>query len=331
MKIEPPRDLIAEAIERASLTLESEPREHFGLSLAGHHCARWLWLSFRWAVISREHSPKGNILTRGQLLRLFARGHREEDFVMAILEGIGCVFASSDTEQFKADFGGHVSGSLDGIILSGVPGAEKSLHIWENKTHGLKSFTDLEKNGVRKSKPLHWAQCQSYMHGTHRRDFQGPRLVKRALYTAVCKDDDRIYTERIHYDAEEAQKIVNRAHEIVSSPVPPEGVSRDPSWYQCKMCDGYDFCHVSEVTREVNCRTCAHSTPEDDGTWTCAQHGGVIPNEWMRDAHPCHAMHPDLVPWDIVKLENEAPVFETEDGLISNSKQLVQLRRKNHD
>jgi hypothetical protein len=328
VKIELPPDPIAEAIERVSLGLEEPPRPHFGLSQAGHHCARWLWLGFRWAVVVREHTEKGNIRTRGQLLRLFQRGHREEAIVRELLERAGCVFAVPEGEQFSVSFGGHVSGSLDGIILSGVPGAEKSAHVWECKTHGLKSFTHLEANGLQKSKLIHWAQCQSYMHGTHRKDFQGPRLVKRALYTAVCKDDDRIYTERVRYDADAAQALENKSHGIVSEPGLPLGVSIDPTWYQCKMCDGWDLCHGSRVTREVNCRTCAHSTPEADGTWSCARFGGEMPLAWTREAHECHAMHPELVPWSVGDVRDGKPVFETEVGLVSSSEQLVQLRIK---
>jgi hypothetical protein len=49
----------------------------------------------------------------------------------------------------------------------------------------------LEKKGVKVSKPMHWAQMQVYMLGTK---------IERALYVAVCKDDDRIYTERVKYD-----------------------------------------------------------------------------------------------------------------------------------
>lgn len=341
MDIELPRDPIAEAIEEASLELEEPPRPHFGLSQAGHHCARWLWLSFRWAVNKREHEPSdaSNIRTRGQLLRLFQRGHREEKIAQALLEEVGCVFAvpshygvplddDGEEQQFRVDLGNHVSGSLDGIILSGVPGALKAPHVWDCKTHSLKSFKGLQKNGLYRSKPLHWAQFQSYMHGTHRKDFVGPRLVKRALYTAVCKDDDRIYTERVRYEPEAAQALENRSHGIVSSPGLPSPISHNATWYQCKMCDGWDLCHGSKVAREVNCRTCAHSTPETDGTWSCARFGGPMPETWTREAHECHAMHPELVPWSVGDVVNGKPVFETEEGLVGDSGRLVQLRRK---
>jgi hypothetical protein len=246
-----------------------------------------------------------------------------------MLERAGMLFAEPERGgQFSVSFGGHVSGSLDGIILSGVPGAEKSPHVWENKTHRLKSFTHLIANGLQKSKPIHWAQCHAYMHGTHAKDFQGPRLVKRALYTGVCKDDDRIYTERVRYEPEAAAKLEARSHAIVNEPGPPLGISTDATWYQCKMCSGHDLCHGSRITREVNCRTCAHSTPETDGTWSCARFGGAMPVAWQRQAHECHAMHPGLVPWEVVDVVDGVPVFETEFGPVRGSEQLVMLRKK---
>jgi hypothetical protein len=201
------------------------------------------------------------------------------------------------------------------------------VHIWECKTHSAKSFNDLEAKGLYTSKPMHWAQCQSYMHGTHKKDFAGPRLVKRALYTAVCKDDDRIYTERIKYDKDSAERLEQRSHEIVSSPDLPFGVSQDPTWYQCKMCDGWDICHGAKLSREVNCRTCAHSTPEPDSTWSCARFGGHMPIEWTREAHKCHVMHPGLTPYEY-EVRGDGVVFDTEVGPVGDSLQLVQLRVK---
>jgi hypothetical protein len=36
------------------------------------------------------------------------------------------------------------------------------------------------------------------------------------------------------------------------------------------MCEFRGLCH-STTAPLVNCRTCAHSTPEEDGTWSCAR------------------------------------------------------------
>ena len=161
---------ITSLIDAAHEERLEKPRPHLGASTLGHHCERWLWLSFRWAVQEKF---------KGRILRLFRRGNNEEATIISDLRAAGIHVYGTQT---KVDFGSHVSGSLDGVG-KGVPGAPKTEHVLEFKTHSLKSFNDLEKHGVGKSKPQHFTQCQVYMHGT---------ALKRALYVAVCKDDDRI-------------------------------------------------------------------------------------------------------------------------------------------
>ncbi len=48
---------------------------------------------------------------------------------------------------------------------------------------------------------------QLYMHSTG---------IDRALYYAVCKNDDQIYTERVKYDKEVAQKYIDRSVRIIA-------------------------------------------------------------------------------------------------------------------
>jgi hypothetical protein len=215
----------------------------------------------------------------------------EEATIVSDLRAIGLDVRGSGRQQTRVDFGAHVSGSIDAIIESGVPEAPKKRHIAEFKTHSAKSFADLEKNGVEKSKPEHWVQMQLYMHGTK---------IDRALYLAVCKDDDRIYTERINYDQAAAKKAIERGRRLALSDRMPEPISTDPSWYQCKFCDAYKFCHETKTTEHVNCRTCAHSTAKEDSTWRCERHDADgIPVEFQRQACDSHVLHPDLVPWQM--------------------------------
>ena len=280
MKIPEPNHSIQGLIDKHHESQTEPPRPHMGCSQLGHPCDRWLWLSFRWAV-----QPK----FPGRILRLFRRGQMEEATIVSDLRAIGLDVRGSGRQQTRVDFGAHVSGSIDAIIESGVPEAPKKRHIAEFKTHSAKSFADMEKNGVEKSKPEHWVQMQLYMHGTK---------VDRALYLAVCKDDDRIYTERINYDQEAAEKAVERGRRLALSDRMPEPISTDPSWYQCKFCDAYKFCHETKTTKHVNCRTCAHSTAKDDSTWRCERHeADGIPVEFQRQACDSHVLHPDLVPW----------------------------------
>lgn len=288
MNIPEPSISVVSLIDKHYENNAEPPRPHMGCSLLGDPCERWLWLSFRWAVVPSF---------TGRMLRLFQRGKDEEEKIISNLRAIGCHVTTTNKNrtQIRVDFGKHVSGSLDGIIESGIPEAPKARHVFEAKTHSLKSFKDLEKNGVEKSKPEHFIQMQAYMHGTS---------IERALYYAVCKDNDHIYTERVHYNKEAAEKAIERGQRLALTERMPPPISTDSTWYQCKLCSGYEFCHDFQLTKQVNCRTCAHSTPKENSTWRCELcDSDDIPVEFQRTGCESHVLHPDLVPW---KLDQEA-------------------------
>ena len=237
------------------------PRGHLGCSIIGRECQREVWYIWRWAK-----SPDFD----GRLLRLFRRGQEEEPYVVSDLRAIGLEVHDEDSktgDQFRiSDLGGHMGGSLDGAV-SNVPGHGPTWMVLEIKTSGVKPFTKLEKNGVKKEKFEHYTQMQLYMRGTG---------MKKALYFAVCKDNDKIYTEIVDFDESEAKTAFNKAKAILESTTPPGKISEHPSWYKCKMCDQRNHCQGDEAP-EVNCRTCVHATPEIDPNrarlWTCAKKG----------------------------------------------------------
>ena len=270
---------IAALIDKHHESLRDDPRPHLGCSQLGHPCDRWLWLSFRWAI--RQHFP-------GRVLRLFRRGQLEEATIIADLRAIGIDIRTGE-QQTRVDFGAHVSGSIDAIIEGGVPEAPKKQHIAEFKTHNRKSFDKLVQKGVEAANFQHFIQMQLYMHGTK---------IDRALYVAVCKDDDRLYTERVEYDDCVAKNVVARGRRIALSDRMPPPISTDPSWYQCKFCPAREFCHETKQTTQINCRTCTHSTAQEDSTWRCERHNAdKIPVPFQREGCESHTLHPDLVPW----------------------------------
>jgi hypothetical protein len=299
MKLPEANYSIQNLIDKHHESQAEKPRGHMGCSLLGHPCERWLWLSFRWAV--REQFE-------GRILRLFRRGQMEEDTIIRDLRAIGIDIRSS---QQRVNFGSHVSGSLDGIIETGVPEAPKKRHVAEFKTHSKKSFDDLVKLGVEKSKPMHWVQMQVYMHGTG---------IDRALYLAVCKDDDRIYTERVKYDQAVAERYIERGKRIALADRIPEPLSADPTWYQCRFCPAHSFCHKAEPTKHANCRTCAHSTAMADSTWRCERHeADNIPVEFQHEGCDDHIIHPDMVPWQMIPSDDGLSVmWKIDDRVIEN-------------
>jgi len=282
MKLPEQQHSIAKLIYDSYEQNQEPPRPHLGCSLLGEKCDRKLWLQFRWAVIEKFE---------GRILKLFARGQNEEIEIFNDLRRIG---AHVDSGQKRVDFGSHVSGSIDGIV-SRLYFAPKAVAVLECKTHGEKSFKDLVAKGLEKSKPLHWVQCHVYMLGMK---------MDRSLYYGVNKNTDEIYTEWLHLDKELAEKSVERGQRIAMTDRMPEPISNDPSWFECKFCSAYSFCHQTQTTKETNCRTCSHSTPLPDSTWRCERHdGNDIPLEYQRSGCECHVLHPDTVLW---KLDSNA-------------------------
>lgn len=237
-------------------------RPHLGASVIGHKCERYLWLTFRWAK---------SVRFSGRMLRLFSTGQLEEARIVADLRAIGVQVYDTDVDgkQWRVSgIGGHLGGSMDAAVV-GVPEAPKAWHVAEFKTHNQKSFDDLLKRRVQAAKPRHYAQMQVYM---------GLTEMDRALYVAVNKNTDDLYVERVEFDVVEFSRLIERARRVIGAAEPPLRISTDPSWWECKMCDFAPLCHQTELP-EVNCRTCAHSTPETDGDarWTCARHNTDLP------------------------------------------------------
>jgi len=252
-------------------------RSHMGVSGIGNECERAIWLSFRWVM-----KPKFS----GRILRLFRRGHLEENNVIMDLKNIGIYVHD---QQRRVNFNCHVSGSIDGLIKGGVPEAEKTEHLLEIKTYNDKRFLKLKKEGVQKSDPTYYTQCQVYMLGLG---------IDRALFYAVNKNTDEIHTERLHLDKDFAVKAVDRAKKIAISDRLPHPLSTDPTWYKCKMCNYHSFCHKTNLTENANCRTCAHITVKENNTMYCEKHEGEIPIDYQYEGCRDHFLHPDLVPWE---------------------------------
>jgi hypothetical protein len=254
-------------------------RAHLGASIIGHECERFLWLTFRWAGANRWP---------GRILRLFDRGRREEAVVHAELRGIGCeVWADDGTSQYRVSaVGGHFGGSMDGVV-AGLPEAPSTPHVLEVKTHSAKSFKDLTAKGVREAQPRHLVQMQAYMHLAE---------LDRALYYAVNKDTDELHIERVERDNVEGARILARAERVIAAAEPAPRISADPAWWQCKSCHFHAQCHGTEAP-EVNCRTCAHSTPELDGAarWSCALHGRDLTVDQQRAGCDGHRYIPIML------------------------------------
>lgn len=260
-------------------------RAHLGASEIGKECRRELWYGFRWAFVEdfgrasdgEEFELDGDA---GRMCRLFQRGHREEAYFVDDLRAVGADVQTIDPDTgrqfgFK-DHGGHFAGSIDAQAAS-IPGMNADWALVECKTHNAKSFNDLRKHGVETSKPRHFAQCLVYCR---------KRGLARALYLAVCKNDDRLYAEVIELheaNAKKADELIAKAGKVIFAAEPPARAGKDASSWVCKFCPAIELCHGTAMP-QVNCRTCAHSTPEPTGGWSCAKWKAAIPTKAAQEA-----------------------------------------------
>lgn len=267
-----------------------EKREQFlswrlGAGGIGKDCPRSLWYDLRWA--SRK-------LFDGRMLRLFETGHREELRMLVDLRNAGIEVRERDEngKQFKYhDAGGHLTGKLDGAAL-GIIEAPTKWHVVECKTHNEKSFKAVVKDGVRNSKPLHFAQANWYM---------GETGMKDAAYMAHNKNTDELHIERIKFDGGHFDLLVSKANRVIASSRPLTKISNKADSPECKYCDHNHVCHVGQAPA-VSCRTCVHSTPvQEEGSencrWTCTRYGVDILPEQQQMACESHLFIPDLLPY----------------------------------
>ena len=251
-------------------------RPHLGGSMIGEECERKLWYSFRWYAAPRFS---------GRMFRLFETGNLEERRIADDLRAIGCKLLNADPDpQHRVNcLGGHVGGSLDGGIVSGVPGAENTFHILEMKTHSHDSFLKLcgfklTKNGngeyrayrdsghmlsasTMYEKPLHYAQMMFYM---------GLTGKTRALYVAKNKNDDALAFERVEFVKAKFDGLMMKAERVVFSPKQLYKIG-DKDYWECKFCQFKEVCHEGKPP-VVSCRSCSFSKPTENGKWVCKKH-----------------------------------------------------------
>jgi len=232
-----------------------------GASGIGDPCLRSIWLSWR-AYDDKKFE--------GRMLRLFSTGHLQEERIQDDLSKAGFQVWThqEDGNQFTyTDETGHFVCKLDGVI-KGVVGAEKTPHDLEIKTHSLKSFEGVTKKGVEKSKPVHFYQMQAGMLFSK---------LPRALYVALCKNDEHYHIERIYPDKAIQDEIGYKIIKLVEARTPPVGISDDAGAFDCKWCDMKEVCVGKKPIK--TCRSCDHvQVVPKNGEWLCTLHGNVLSN-----------------------------------------------------
>jgi hypothetical protein len=248
----------AHLLDEGFITLEHRP--YLGMSQLGHSCPRYLWYSFHWCF--------EDVVTP-RTMRIFARGHREEPYIIDDLLRIG-ITISGDQDEVECCWG-HCKGHRDGVA-EGVPEAPKTPHLAEFKTMGNTYFKDIQKKGLKESKPVYYAQCQIYM-----RKFK----LTRTLFVAINKNDSAYYVERIPLDKGFADDLERKAETIIIAQEPLKKPF-SKTWYECKWCSAKHICHNNGKWLE-NCRTCKYGEPAQEAAWICTKYDdSVIPEAFQR-------------------------------------------------
>jgi hypothetical protein len=302
-KLAQPADTTARRVySRYVTSMDRDERAYLGASVLGSECSRFVWYQFRWAYQPEELEPR--------ILRLFDTGHREEERIIDDLRA-GGLYVFGQQQGFAA-FGGHLRGHIDGIV-GGLPEAPKTPHLIEVKTHNDKSFKDLLKNGVRKSKPQHYAQMQVYMH------LSG---YKRTAYIAVNKNDDSIYVERVEWVQKIADALMVKALSIIKANEAPPKLHENPDMpaaYVCGWCPALGICHRRVMARR-NCRTCISSTAitgeNEDAKWHCAHWDKFLTLNEQKAGCSDHLYLPSLVSGEQIDADPEKRiiVYKMRDG-----------------
>jgi hypothetical protein len=179
------------------------PRQYVSTSGLGRECLRQI--QYDYLAAPKDEGRE----FEGKTLRIFEAGHRCEDIVAAWLRAVGFDLRTerADGRQFGfAALDGRFKGHIDGCLLSG-PADMAYPALWETKALGAAPWKEVVKRGVVLAKPIYAAQIalyQAYL------DLPNP-----ALFTALNRDTFELHCELVPFDAALAQRMSDRAQQVV--------------------------------------------------------------------------------------------------------------------
>lgn len=218
-----------------------EGRSYLGASRLGVNCSRLLQYEFL-----KVPKDKGREFS-GQTLRHFAAGHLFEELAIKYLRdaGITLLTENSDSKQFGfTALNGKMAGHVDGVIIAAPDSLGLKLPaLWEMKSMNSRNWKSTVKNSLRISHPIYAAQIalyQAYMEEQFAGISDNP-----TVFTAINKDTSELYHELVPFDSSLAQKMSDKAVNIINACrakelLPRIATSRD--YFECKYCAYQDRC-----------------------------------------------------------------------------------------
>ncbi len=209
-------------------------RLYLGASRLGVACERQLQFEYAQAPVDYGRDFQGRIL------RIFERGHLNEESMVTWLRGAGFDLRThkANGEQYGFSVAeGRLQGHIDGVFVDGPDGFAYPA-LWESKCLGAKSWRDVEKKGLAISKPVYAAQVAVYQAYLDLHEHP-------AIFTAVNADTMEIYAELIPFDAALAQRMSDRAVRVITATEAQEQLPRaylDPTHFECKFCSYAERC-----------------------------------------------------------------------------------------
>ncbi len=214
------------------------PRDYLGASRLGAACERQLQYEYAKAPVDPGRAFSG------RLLRIFERGHRTEDMVIRWLRLAGFVLKTEDRDGQQFGFSaanGKLRGHCDGVLVDGLEGFSYPA-LWENKCVGVRSFTQIVKQGLAVARPVYAAQVATYQAYFNLHEHP-------AVFTAVNADSMEVHTEIVPFNAALAQKMSDRAVKVITATDAGELLPRsfiEPTHFECRMCPFQDRCWRSQ-------------------------------------------------------------------------------------
>lgn len=212
-----------------------ERRPYVGASSIGGSCERAIQFEYAGAPREKEIKP--------DTLRKFDFGHMGEELARAWFGDAG--YHLTQRNQRTGDLfafsqlDGRFKGHPDGVFIGGpeIPGGGYPC-LWETKSVGAKTYREIAKDGLKKARPSYYAQVaiyQAYLDLTEH----------PAVFTVTNLDSGEQLHLLIPFDAEEAQRMSDRAVRIVSSTDAEELLPRpfkDKTHFECRFCSFAERC-----------------------------------------------------------------------------------------
>lgn len=219
--------------------------KRIGAGYAGTACSRAL--AFRYHKFPKEE--RDGPVSAGELTRHGEAGHWTEKKTAEWMRLARFVIETHAKDNPNKQIGWYaardlitgqarMAGEVDGVI-TGVPerlrGLIKLPCIWESKKATAKKWKKFSDDGIKSADLTYYGQVQLNM------AYLG---AEQTLFSMLNLDTMKYYWEMVSFDLQHAQRISDRALEVIQSDRPDQFIrlGKDEADFACKFCDFHRVC-----------------------------------------------------------------------------------------